>query len=308
MRESLLKEIVFHKNVSIQSIVTGMVTDSNGVPLFGASILEKGTNSGVTTDFDGTFKINIKDDNAILIVSYLGFQQREISLAGQTNLSIVLEEDSANLDEIIVTGYTSERKSDLTGAVSIIKVDESTDQPLANVNELVQGRSAGVEVLRSNAPGGNAAIRIRGFSTVRNNDPLYVIDGVPTTTGINLINPNDIESLQVLKDASSASIYGSRAANGVVVITTKKGKQGKGSSGKGSSGNGYYGGYGYGHDNSWNDGIIDLELLQDKCKKDKNKERYPKITKAHSRMDRSTSHVRGDPSRHVHQVNLPQRP
>jgi TonB-linked SusC/RagA family outer membrane protein len=222
-----VKEIVFHKNVSIQSIVTGMVTDSNGVPLFGASVLEKGTNSGVTTDFEGNFKINIKDENAILIVSYLGFQQREISLAGQTNLSIILEEDSANLGEIIVTGYTSERKSDLIGAVSIIKVDEATDQPLASVNELVQGRSAGVEVLRSNAPGGNAAIRIRGFSTVRNNDPLYVIDGVPTTTGINLINPNDIESLQVLKDASSASIYGSRAANGVVVITTKKGKQGK---------------------------------------------------------------------------------
>jgi TonB-linked SusC/RagA family outer membrane protein len=221
------KEIVLEKNTAVQFLVSGIVTDYNGIPLFGASILEKGTKIGVTTDFDGTFKINTKDRNAILVISYLGFQPREIAVASQSNLTIILEEDAANLDEIIVTGYTSERKSDLTGAVSIIKVNETTDQPIASVNELVQGRSAGVEVLRSNAPGGNAAIRIRGFSTVRNNDPLYVIDGVPTTTGINLINPNDIESLQVLKDASSASIYGSRAANGVVVITTKKGKQGK---------------------------------------------------------------------------------
>jgi TonB-linked SusC/RagA family outer membrane protein len=224
---NLFNAIEMAKSISVQLIVTGKITDNNGLPLFGASILEKGTDRGVSTDFDGKFTLSIKDVNAILIVSYLGFQQQEISLNGQTSLSIILEEDSANLDEIIVTGYTSERKSDLTGAVSIIKVDEATDQPLSSVNELVQGRSAGVEVLRSNAPGGNAAIRIRGFSTVRNNDPLYVIDGVPTTTGINLINPNDIASLQVLKDAASASIYGSRAANGVVVITTKKGKQGK---------------------------------------------------------------------------------
>lgn len=213
--------------VYYQSTIKGNVSDSNGTPLAGASVIEKGTTNGSTTDFDGNFTIDVGDENAILVISYLGFQPREVSIEGQRNLSIVLEEDSAMLDEVIVTGYTSERKSDLTGAVSIIKVDQATDQPLASVNELVQGRSAGVDVLRSNAPGGNAAIRIRGFSTIRNNDPLYVIDGVPTTTGINLINPNDIESLQVLKDASSASIYGSRAANGVVVITTKKGKEGK---------------------------------------------------------------------------------
>jgi TonB-dependent SusC/RagA subfamily outer membrane receptor len=217
-----LKNLESVSSALYQLSITGIVKDSDGTPLPGASVLEKGTTNGVITDFDGNFKIDIKNANAILIVSYLGFQQREVSAAGQTNISIMLDEDSSKLDEVIVTGYTSERKSDLTGAVSIIQLDETTNQPLASVNELVQGRSAGVDVLRSNAPGGNAAIRIRGFSTIRNNDPLYVVDGVPTTTGINLINPNDIESLQVLKDASSASIYGSRAANGVVVITTKK--------------------------------------------------------------------------------------
>lgn len=222
-----LKNLESISSALYQLSITGIVKDSDGTPLPGASVLEKGTTNGVITDFDGNFKIDIKNANAILIVSYLGFQQREVSAAGQTNISIMLDEDSSKLDEVIVTGYTSERKSDLTGAVSIIQVDETTNQPLASVNELVQGRSAGVDVLRSNAPGGNAAIRIRGFSTIRNNDPLYVVDGVPTTTGINLINPNDIESLQVLKDASSASIYGSRAANGVVVITTKKGRNGK---------------------------------------------------------------------------------
>jgi len=222
-----LKNLESISSALYQLSITGIVKDSDGTPLPGASVLEKGTTNGVITDFDGNFKIDIKNANAILIVSYLGFQQREVSAAGQTNISIMLDEDSSKLDEVIVTGYTSERKSDLTGAVSIIQLDETTNQPLASVNELVQGRSAGVDVLRSNAPGGNAAIRIRGFSTIRNNDPLYVVDGVPTTTGINLINPNDIESLQVLKDASSASIYGSRAANGVVVITTKKGRNGK---------------------------------------------------------------------------------
>lgn len=227
INEKFFEKAAWNNQVPYQFSVSGRVTDASGTPLLGATVLEKGTTNGSTTDFDGNFKIDVDNDSAILVVSYLGFEQLEVSVAGQTNLSIIMNEDSAKLNEVIVTGYTSERKSDLTGAVSIIKLNETTDQPLGSINELVQGRSAGVDVLRSNAPGGNAAIRIRGFSTIRNNDPLYVIDGVPTTTGINLINPNDIESLQVLKDASSASIYGSRAANGVVVITTKKGKDGK---------------------------------------------------------------------------------
>ncbi|WP_223883348.1 SusC/RagA family TonB-linked outer membrane protein [Arenibacter lacus] len=211
----------------VQTKISGQVTDETGTPLSGANILEKGTTNGVIADFDGNFSLEVSSENAVLVISYLGFLTKEQPIAGLQQLNVVLQEDSAKLDEVIVTGYTSQRKSDLTGAVSIVNIDEMTDQPLASVNEIVQGRSAGVEVLSSNSPGGNAAIRIRGFSTIRNNDPLYVIDGVPTTSGINLINPNDIESLQVLKDASSASIYGSRAANGVVVITTKKGREGK---------------------------------------------------------------------------------
>jgi len=215
------------EHLIFQKTINGLVTDESGQPLPGASVVEKGTTNGASTDFDGNFSLEVADENAILVISYIGFTTKEVPLNGQSETTIVLAEDSAKLDEVIVTGYTSQRKADLTGAVSIVDVDELTSQPQANINEMVEGRTSGIDVLNSNQPGGNTAIRIRGFSTIRNNDPLYVIDGVPTTTGINLINPNEIESLQILKDASSASIYGSRAANGVVVITTKKGREEK---------------------------------------------------------------------------------
>ncbi len=203
--------------------ISGTVTDNTGEPLIGASVQEKGTTNGVYTDIDGSYSITVSDENSTLVVSYIGYVTQEIPLVGQLSVDIILSEDAVNLSEIVVTGYSTERKSDLTGAVSVLKPADLTDQPLGNVNDLVAGRSPGVDVLPSNQPGGKAAIRIRGYSTIRNNDPLYVIDGVPTTSGINMINPNDIASMQILKDASSSSIYGSRAANGVVLITTKSG-------------------------------------------------------------------------------------
>ena len=205
-------------------IVSGTITDSNNQPLPGANILEKGTTNGVQSDFDGKFSLTIKNKNAVLVVSYLGFIPIETSVNDKTTLTIKLQEDAAKLNEVVVTGYASERKSDLTGAVAIVNMDEVVNQPVSSVDNMLTGKVSGVSVVTSGSPGGASSLRIRGFSTIRNNDPLYVIDGVPTTTGINLINPNDIASLQVLKDASSSSIYGSRAANGVVIITTKKGK------------------------------------------------------------------------------------
>lgn len=220
------------ENVSLekkeqQKEISGTVTDNNGVPLSGATILIQGTNNGSTTDFDGKFSLAVSEDDTRLIVSFIGFVTQNIVIGNQEIFDIVLVEDTASLDEVIITGYTAERKSDLTGAVAIVNLDEVVTQPVANVNSMLQGRVAGVSVMSSGSPGDVTTLRIRGFSTIRNNDPLYVIDGVPTTTGLSLINPNDIESLQVLKDASASSIYGSRAANGVVIITTKKGKSGE---------------------------------------------------------------------------------
>ena len=210
-----------------QKEITGTVTDNDGFALPGATIVVKGTDNGTSTDFDGKYSITISENATILVISYLGFITQEIEINDQSVINIILLSETSSLDEVIVTGYTSERKSDLTGAVAIVKLDEVVTQPVANVASMLQGRVAGVNVMSSGSPGDVTTLRIRGFSTIRNNDPLYVIDGVPTTTGLSLINPNDIESLQVLKDASSSSIYGSRAANGVVIITTKKGKLGE---------------------------------------------------------------------------------
>ena len=218
------KDLTYKKEQ--QKEISGTVSDADG-PLPGANVIVKGTSNGVTTDFDGNYTIDNVASDAILTISFVGYKTQEVNVNGQSIINITLTEDANQLDEVIVTGYTSERKSDLTGAVAIVNLDEVVTQPVANVNSMLQGRVAGVNVMSSGSPGDVTTLRIRGFSTIRNNDPLYVIDGVPTTTGLSLINPNDIESLQVLKDASSSSIYGSRAANGVVIITTKKGKAGE---------------------------------------------------------------------------------
>ena len=201
-----------------------VVSKSDGLPVIGATVLEKGTTNGTITDFDGKFSLTVKQ-GAEIVVSYVGFKSQ--TLKANSVLNIVLEEDSEMLEEVVVTGYTTQRKADLTGAVSVVSVDELSKQNENNPMKALQGRVPGMNITADGNPSGSTTIRIRGVGTLNNNDPLYIIDGVPTKAGMHELNGNDIESIQVLKDAASASIYGSRAANGVIIITTKKGKDGQ---------------------------------------------------------------------------------
>ncbi len=246
-------EKVFINELKPQKIVvSGTVTDESGQPLPGANILEKGTTNGTQTDFDGKFSLTATNSNAILIVSYLGFITNEVSINGQANLSISLQEDSAKLDEVVVIGYGSANKRNLTGAIGSLRSQELEDQPVTSFDQGLAGRLPGVDISQSGgAPGGGVSVNIRGVSSISGGtSPLYVIDGVPlssstggafaqgqsgegsfdTTYSLNplsTINPSDIESIQVLKDAAAAAIYGSRGSNGVILITTKKGRQGE---------------------------------------------------------------------------------
>jgi TonB-linked SusC/RagA family outer membrane protein len=205
--------------------ITGRVTDDKGEGLPGVTVLVKGTNLGTNTDMDGKFTVNVPE-GATLVFSFVGYKTQEVAVGSQSNVTAQLVTDAAALDEVVVTGYQVQRKADLTGAVSVIKSDEVRDLPSSNPVKNLQGRVPGVSITTDGSPAGNSTVRIRGIGTLGNNDPLYVIDGIPTREGIGQINQNDIESIQVLKDASSASIYGSRASNGVIIITTKKAKKG----------------------------------------------------------------------------------
>ena len=205
-------------------VASGTVVDDLGEGVMAATVVEKGTANGVVTDINGKFSLEVQK-GATLVVSFLGYSDVEIA-AGQ-NLTITLKEDDNELSEIVVTGYTTQRKADLTGAVSVVSVSELAKQNENNPIKAMQGRVPGMNISADGNPSGAATVRIRGIGTLNNNDPLYIIDGVPTKAGMHELNGNDIESIQVLKDAASASIYGSRAANGVIIITTKKGKEGK---------------------------------------------------------------------------------
>ncbi len=208
----------------IQFSVTGTVLDANNQPLPGANIIEKGTSNGVTSDFDGNFTIKVADENAILVISYVGFTPKEINLDGQESVTISLEENAANLDEVVVVGYGTQKKINLTGAVSSVQAEDLQNRPITSASQALQGMQ-GVYINQvGGQPGSDAAtIRVRGVGTLNNNDPLVLVNGIEFS--INDLNPNDIESITVLKDAASAAIYGSRAANGVVLVTTKKGSE-----------------------------------------------------------------------------------
>ena len=204
-----------------QTEITGTVEDDMG-PVIGATVMEKGTSNGTVTDFDGNFKLKVKA-GTMLVISYIGSEKQEV--AAKQGMKVQLKDNAAELAEVVVTGYQVQRKADLTGAVAVMdmKGDKSEGDP--NMLNSMQGKLPGVNIVTDAAPGGGgASIRVRGMSTVNGAAPLYVIDGVATTENLNSLNSADIESIQVLKDASSASIYGSRAANGVIIITTKKGK------------------------------------------------------------------------------------
>jgi TonB-linked SusC/RagA family outer membrane protein len=207
-------------------VATGIVLDKTGEPMPGVSIVEKGgISNGTITDIDGRFSLNV-DSKSTLIFSFIGYKTIEVAASTLHNATIRLDEDALNLEEVVVTGYTSQRKADLTGSVSIVEVDQIRSSTTGSAMRAIQGKVAGMNISANGSPNPSATIRIRGEGTLNNNDPLYIIDGTPTTRSMEELASMDIESIQVLKDASSASIYGSRAANGVIIITTRKGRKG----------------------------------------------------------------------------------
>ena len=223
---------------AIGQTVKGKVTDEKGEALIGVNIIVKETSKGTTTDLDGMYSIEVAGPNSVLTFTYLGYEPKDVVVNNQTVINVTLSPDSKVLSEVVVIGYGTQRKSDLTGSVSSVKENELLERPSPSLNQALAGRMAGVQVNNnSGRPGGRTTVRVRGFSSINSsNNPLYVVDGVMLPQGtqnqfsnaIDYINPNDIVSVEVLKDASSTAIYGARGANGVILITTKKGKAGEG--------------------------------------------------------------------------------
>ncbi len=206
-----------------QQEITGTVTDAMG-PVIGATVMEKGTSNGTVTDFDGNFKLKVQAGKT-LVFSYIGYKSQE--LPAKDGMQVSMEENAKELAEVVVTGYTTQRKADLTGAVAVVQTKDLKTSSDTDPMRALQGKVPGMTITSDGSPVGAGTVRIRGIGSFNSSqDPLFIIDGVPTTTNLNTLNMNDIESMQVLKDAASASIYGSRAANGVIVITTRSGKKG----------------------------------------------------------------------------------
>lgn len=212
--------------------ITGKVLDSTGMPIIGANVIEKGTSSnGTITDIDGNFSLEV-DANSIIVVSYIGYSNQEVKVGNKSNFSIALKEDTKTLDEVVVVGYGTQKKVNLTGAVASFRPEDIAEVQTNSVSSMIKGQLSGVQITQNNGkPGASSTIRIRGVGTLgadEKNNPLLVVDGQAVDYGIETIDPNDIESVSVLKDASSAAIYGSRAANGVILLTTKRGNNGVG--------------------------------------------------------------------------------
>ena len=202
--------------------VTCVISDKAG-PIVGANVLVKGTTIGNISDMDGRVILDGVPDNAILVVSYIGYVTQEISLKNsQNNIKVKLAEDTQALDEVVVVGYGTQAKKDITGSVAVVSTEELKETPVATFSEALQGKASGVYISNSGGPSGETTIRIRGVGSLNGSDPLIVVDGV-SNVDIDAVNPNDIESLQVLKDASATAIYGAQGANGVIIITTKQG-------------------------------------------------------------------------------------
>ncbi len=219
-----LYTLVFSTGLYAQTI-SGVVSDTSG-PLIGANVIIKGTSNGTTADFDGNYTLNNVSSGATIIYSFLGYTSKEAIYEGQAQINITLEEDASQLDEVVVIGYGTQKRSDVTTAISTVSGSDLKEIPAADIGQTLQGRAAGVTVINNGSPGGKTGVRIRGLSTFGNGDPLYVIDGV-FTNSLNNINPGSIKKIDVLKDAAAAAIYGSRGSNGVVIITTEKGQAGK---------------------------------------------------------------------------------
>jgi TonB-linked SusC/RagA family outer membrane protein len=207
-----------------QRTVTGKVVGPDNLPISGATVAVKGSNTATSTIADGSFSISVPSDRSTLVISYVGYDVLEVA-AGTGALNVILKERTSSLSEVVVTGYTSQAKKDITGSVAVVNTSDLKSIPAASAESQLQGRASGVTVTTDNRPGAGASVRIRGFASFGGNAPLYIIDGVPAGD-LNGLNPNDIETMQVLKDAASASIYGARASNGVIIVTTRRGRQG----------------------------------------------------------------------------------
>ncbi len=235
MKQSLLKfficlgVILSSLTISAQEkTVTGTVKDNTGMPIPGVNVLIKNTTTGIQTDFDGKFSIKAKAED-VLVFSFIGMSTKEVRVSNQSNIAVTLDEAGAKLEEVVVVGYGTQKKSDVTGALVSVSAEQITSRPVNNAVEAMQGKAAGVDITSNERPGQIGSITIRGVRSLSaSNSPLYVLDGIPLITGgIESINPQDIEKIDILKDASATAIYGSRGANGVIIITTKKGKNGK---------------------------------------------------------------------------------
>ncbi|HXJ99754.1 MAG TPA: TonB-dependent receptor plug domain-containing protein, partial [Gelidibacter sp.] len=223
-----------------QRPIKGTVVDEAGVPLMGATVQIKNTNRGVTTDFDGNFELSVPNDAKALVISYLGFVTKEVSIEGVSTVNVTMIADNMALEEIVVIGYGTERKSLISDAVTAISSKQIEGLPVSSVDGILQGQASGVQVMQnSGTPGGEMSVRIRGLTSISgSSQPLYIIDGIPVTTGdygqlsysgqgasaLSDLNPSEIASISILKDASATAIYGARASNGIVLITTKRGK------------------------------------------------------------------------------------
>lgn len=207
--------------------VTGQIVDKTGEPIIGANIVEKGTTNGTISGMDGSFSLSVSD-NAVLEISYIGYLTRDIPVSGQSHLSIEMSEDTQSLDEVVVVGYGAQKKVNLTGSVATINLaDETMSRPVTTISSALSGMAAGLNVMQTTAKPNSegASVQIRGTGTLNDSSPLILVDGMEMS--LNEINPNDVESISVLKDAASCAIYGNRGANGVILVTTKKGKDGK---------------------------------------------------------------------------------
>src|SRR6266498_4921773 len=217
--------------------VTGKVSDEKGTPVSGASVLAKGTKTGTSTDATGSFKLAVPTSATTLVVSYVGYTSKEVNISSSTDVTVTLSPESASLTDVVVVGYGTARRKDLTGSVTSVKEKDFNKGVITSPDQLIQGKAAGVMVINNmGQPGGSTTIRIRGSSSIRSgNQPLFVVDGIPLSGGsarpggagdngvnpLNFMNPNDISNIEILKDASATAIYGSRGANGVILITTK---------------------------------------------------------------------------------------
>jgi TonB-dependent SusC/RagA subfamily outer membrane receptor len=204
-----------------QMEVTGKVTMApDGEPGIGVVVQVKGTTIGTVTDFDGNYRISVPGPGSVLVYTFIGYATVEQAVSAAGAIDVRMEENISQLDEIVVTGYGTEKRSSISGAVSVVKADEFAERPILRVEQALQGRAAGVQIAQvSGSPGSPLTVRVRGVGTINNSDPLYIVDGMPVD-GLDFLNPQDIETINVLKDAASAAIYGARGANGVVLVTT----------------------------------------------------------------------------------------